>query len=339
MSDFTDKARIVFMGTPEFAVPSLAGLLEADERNNWKVVAVYTQPDRRSGRGKKVVASPVKQLAEAHEILVVQPERLRSNAEGIAQLKALAPDLIVVAAYGMILPIEVLDVPTFGAINLHASLLPAYRGASPITGAILDGLSETGNSIMLMEEGLDTGPVLAQEEEPIYPTDTTATLTERLSIQGAALLVETLPQWLDGELWPTAQDELAGEPSICRIIKKRAGEIDWQRSAAYIERMTRAYAPWPSAYTEWRDQPFKIISASVLDQACLRDLSLPNEYSDESIPPGFVVATSHGPAVGTGEALLLLHTVQPAGKRPMEIQAFLNGFPDFIHCQLPHSQS
>jgi methionyl-tRNA formyltransferase len=230
-------------------------------------------------------------------------------------LQALAPDLLVVAAYGLILPKAVLAIPRFGAINVHASLLPAYRGASPITAAILDGQRATGVSVMLMDEGMDTGPVLAQARQPIGDADTTATLSARLAGQGAALLVATLPAWLRGEVAPIAQEELPGAPSVCYTIAKEAGQIDWRQPAAFIERMTRAYTPWPSAFTAWRGEVFKLWRARVLAGIA---------------EPGRVLATPQGPAVGTGAGLLLLEQVQPAGKRAMEARSFVNGAPDFV---------
>lgn len=326
MSDIpSPTTRIIYMGTPDFAVPSLHALREMGAAQNWAVVAVATQPDRRAGRGNKVVMSPVKEAALSYEIPVLQPQNLRKEPDVIREIDALAPDLIVVAAYGMILPRSVLEIPTFGCINVHASLLPAYRGASPIHAALLDGRTETGNSIMLMDEGLDTGPVLAQTTEPIADTDTTATLTSRLAESGAKLLVQTLPHWLAGTVPPIAQEELGDEPSLCRIIKKQAGQIDWTQSAAQIERMTRAYTPWPSAFTTWRDGPFKIWEADVWDGSVLDSSVL-----DSSVAAGLVVEVADGVAVGTGDGLLRLRRVQPAGKRAMAIADLLNGAPDFV---------
>lgn len=311
------------MGTPDFAVPTLCALHDHAPAHGWALVAAVTQPDRPAGRGKQLAASPVKQQALAYGLPVLQPATLRKDSAAVEALAALAPDLLVVAAYGLILPRRVLAIPTFGCINVHASLLPAYRGASPISAAILDGVSTTGVTIMLMDEGMDTGPVLAQAEQPIQPDDTTATLSARLAEQGAALLVETLPRWLAGELPPIPQDQLPGTPSVCRQIEKEAGKIDWGLSAAAIERMTRAYTPWPSAYTTWRSEPFKIWQARVL----------PGQAA-----PGEVVKTPEGPAVGTGEGLLLLVQVQPAGKRIMEARSFLNGAPGFIGSRLGEEQ-
>lgn len=311
--------RIIFMGTPEFAAPTLHALLAAGPQHNWQVVAVATQPDRPAGRSKQPVSSPIKQAAQVAGVPVLQPASLRKDAAAVEALRHLAPDVIVVAAYGLILPQSVLEIPTFGCLNVHASLLPAYRGASPITAAILDGLTETGVTIMLMDEGMDTGPVLRQAVQPIQPDDTTATLSARLADQGAALLVATLVDWRRGAVAPVAQSALPGAPSSCRLIKKEDGRIDWTQPAALIERMTRAYTPWPSAYTQWKGEPFKIIAATVMPGAAA---------------PGQVIRTAEGAAVGTGAGLLHLRTVQPAGKRPLDVRSFLNGAPDFIGTRL-----
>lgn len=317
------STRIIFMGTPEFAVPTLRKLHESASDHDWQVCGVFTQPDRPAGRGNKLTPSPVKEYAQRHNLPVWQPLSLRKEPVTVAQLREDAPALIVVAAYGLILPKSVLQIPTFGSINVHASLLPAYRGASPITASILAGQAETGVSIMLMDEGLDTGPVLSQATEPILATDTTATLSARLAEQGADLLVATLPRWLAGEIPPVPQAELPGEISLCGRITKADGRIDWQQSAQQIERMTRAYNPWPSAYTLWRGEVFKIWEASVL--------------AGEAAP-GVIIKTAQGPAVGTGAGLLLLHTVQPAGKRALPMQSFLNGAADFVGSQFKSDQ-
>lgn len=311
--------RILFMGTPDFAVPILQALHEQGPAHGWQVVAVVTQPDRPAGRRRTLTASPVKQFAQAQGLPVLQPARLRKDPAAVDALAAQAPDVIVVAAYGLILPKSVLEIPAFGCLNVHASLLPAYRGASPIAAAILNGETETGVSIMLMDEGMDTGPVLAQEREAIRPEDTTESLSQRLAELGASLLVRTLPRWLAGEVSPIPQSDLPGTPSICRLIKKEDGQINWHKPAVQIERMTRAYTPWPSAYTFWRGQPFKIWRARVV----------PGQAE-----PGLVVQSEEGPAVGTGQDLLLLQEVQPAGKRSMDIQSFVNGAPEFVGSRL-----
>ena len=311
----SSHVRIVFLGTPAFAVPSLRSLCEQATSRGWQVVGAGTQPDRPAGRGKQLAQSPVKQYAVEQGLPVLQPASLRRDPAAVEALAALAPDLIVVAAYGLILPKSVLALPTYGCINVHASLLPAYRGASPITAALLDGRGESGVTIMLMDEGMDTGPALRQIAEPILPADTTASLSERLAEVGAALLVETLPAWLEGTIAPIPQDELPGEVSMCRLIKKEDGQIDWTRPAVHIERMVRAYMPWPAAYSTWRGEIFKVLAAGV---------------ATGRAEAGRVVTTPQGPAVGTGEGLLLLKSVQAAGKKAMPAAAFANGAQGFV---------
>ena len=311
--------RIIFMGTPAFSLPSLRLLHQEAAANHWEIVAVCTQPDRRAGRGKKAVISPVKAYALEEDIPVLQPNSFRKQPEMIDALREQAPDLYAVAAYGIILPKKVLDIPMYGSINVHASILPAYRGASPITAALLDGLAETGVSIMLQDVGMDTGPVLSQSRLEIRPADTTETLSMRLAEEGARTLLETAPGWLSGDIAPIAQDQLPGEPTLCRLIKKQDGEIDWGQPATRIERMTRAYAPWPGAYTSWNDAVFKIIEADVVDGTA---------------QPGCIVQIDGAPAVGTGAGLLRLKMVQPAGKRAMVSKSFVNGAPRFVGSRL-----
>jgi methionyl-tRNA formyltransferase len=322
-----ETIRIIFMGTPDFALPSLSVLHGMAAQTGWQVVGVVTQPDRRAGRGKKLVAGPVKKLALKHNLPVMQPGRLRrtnsppatDEPDPLAWLRMLSPDLIVVAAYGQILPPSVLEIPKYGCLNVHASLLPAYRGASPITAALLDGLTETGVTIMLMDAGMDTGPVLTQARLPVLADDTTASLSDRLAARGAELLAATVPSWLAGNAAPVAQSDLPGEPSVCRLVKKQDGRIDWTLSAARIERMIRAYTPWPAAFTTWRGRNFKLWQGSVISG---------------SAAPGHVVEINGRVAVGTGDALLALHEVQPAGKKQMALATFLNGAPDFVHSRL-----
>lgn len=313
------QTRIVYMGTPEFAVPALAALHASGPAQGWEVVGVVTQPDRPAGRGKRLIFSPVKEYALAYNLPVLQPGRLRKEADAIQALAELAPDVMVVAAYGQILPKSVLTIPPFGCLNIHASLLPAWRGASPITAALLAGDEITGVTLMLMDAGMDTGPMLAQARMAIGADDTTASLSERLAAQGAELLVANLPRWLAGEIAPTDQAHLPGAVSYCSLVKKEDGQIDWSRPAGHIERMVRAYTPWPSAFTAWKGQNFKIWQGRVVDGQAA---------------PGEVVAQAGGAAVGTGEGLLELLTVQPAGKRAMEIRSFLNGAPDFVGSRL-----
>ena len=320
------------MGTPAFALPSLSILHGLAAQMDWQVVGVVTQPDRRAGRGKKLVAGPVKRFALEQCLPVLQPmSQGRSEGRGARgqltsnpwpltpDLRMLQPDLIVVAAFGQILPPSVLEIPTYGCLNVHASLLPAYRGASPVTAALLDGLNETGVTIMLMDAGMDTGPVLTQARLPVLADDTTASLSDRLASRGAELLAETIPGWLAGDVAPVAQADLPGEPTVCRLVKKQDGQIDWTLPAARIERMIRAYSPWPAAFTSWKEQNFKLWRSSVIPGRA---------------DPGLVVEVDGRVAVGTGDGLLVLHEVQPAGKRRMAAAAFLNGALDFIGSRL-----
>ncbi len=306
--------RLVCMGTAAFAVPALERLI-----GEYAVAGVVTQPDKRAGRGRRMVISPVKKIALVHSLLVLQPKTFRS-AEAVQRLKELEPELIVVAAYGLILPPSVLAIPPYGCLNLHASLLPKYRGAAPVAAAILAGEEETGVSIILMDEGMDTGPLLAQRKVKILPEDTGESLTERLSFVGAELLVETLPGWLRGELSPQPQDD--GQASYAPPLKKADGVIDWSLSAIEIWRRVRAYYPWPSAYTLWWGKFFKILRAKPL---------LGWLGGEE---PGRVLSLADGPAVVTGQGALLLDEVQLEGRKTMRARDFARGQRDFIGSRL-----
>jgi methionyl-tRNA formyltransferase len=312
---------MVFMGTPEFAVPSLEGLIA----EGYDVVGVLTQPDRPAGRGRQLEQSPVKRAAIAHGITVQQPKTLRDGASREA-LAALAPDVIVVAAYGLILPQEVLALPRFGCVNVHGSLLPRHRGAAPIAAAILAGDAETGVSIMLMDAGVDTGPVLGMGALPIAPDDTAGSLSAKLAALGAELLVQTLPGWLAGTLAPRPQPE--GEATYAPRIEKEEGRIDWSEPAALIERRVRAYQPWPTAYTSWRDQPFKILHARAASAYPLSSAA-PDTLTGQVVGDGKKTA-----GVVTGEGILWLEEVQPAGKRAMPVASFLQGAPAFVGSRL-----
>jgi len=306
--------RVVFMGTPDFAVPSLEVLLSLPDVS---VVGVYTQPDRPAGRGGRVQSSPVKRVALREGIPVYQPLGFRKRVENVELLRDLRPDLLVVAAYGLILPPSALAVPPLGSLNVHASLLPRWRGAAPITFALLEGDAVTGVTIMLMDEGMDTGPMLTRAQEPIRADDTTASLSERLARLGAATLRETLPRWAAGKLTPTPQPEEG--VTYTRLVRKEDGHIDWSRPAVAIERAVRAYQPWPTAFTLWKGEPLKTLRSSLLPGTGV---------------PGAVVAVPGGVAVTTGEGVLRLDEVQPAGRRPMPGKAFVNGAPGFVGATL-----
>jgi methionyl-tRNA formyltransferase len=298
------------MGTPEFAVPVLEALV-----GQYQVVAVVTQPDRRFGRGRRAKLSPVKKTALAHDLPLLQPPSLR-RPEAAVELRELAPDVIVVAAFGQILPPEVLAIPPHGCLNVHASLLPRYRGAAPIAAAILAGEEQTGVTIMLMDEGMDTGPILAQAECKIEPLYTTGSLSVKLAQLGADLLVETLPRWLDGRIVPQPQDDSLA--TYCQMITKKDGLIDWSLPATDLWLRVRAYDPWPGTYTYWRDRPLKVLRA--------RRVTV--EPSSEK--PGGVISLDDGVAVVAGTDALLLEEIQLAGKKALAAQEFIRGQRDFI---------
>lgn len=303
-------ARIVFMGTPDFAVPVLQALTQTPHH----IAGVYTRPDKPAGRGNQLQASPVKQLALAQGLPVYQPTSLRKPAV-IEQLRALAPDVIIVAAFGLISPPEVLAIPPRGCINTHASLLPRHRGAAPIPAAILAGDHETGVTLMQMDAGIDTGPILAQRALPIAEDDTTGTLTPKLAHLAAELLIETLPRILAGEMTPQPQDD--AHATFTKMIHKEEGRLDWTQPAIEIARRVRAFNPWPSAYTFWNRVQLKILRASAAD--FLTDTE-----------PGRVIQAQKEIAVATGKGALILREVQLAGKRAMRIEEFVRGQKMFV---------
>ena len=310
--------RVVFMGTPEFAVPSLEHLI----LNQYQVVAVYTQPDRPAGRGRSMVPSPVKKAALTRALPVLQPVSLKDK-DAVAQLAGFSPDVIVVAAYGQILPQSVLDIPGYGCINIHPSLLPKYRGASPVAAAILSGDDFTGVSIMLLDRGLDTGPVFIRAAVPVSPQDTTGSLTAKLSLVAAGLLQEVLVRWPRGEIAPQSQNE--SEATCCGQFTKEEGEIDWELPAVDIWRRVRAFNPWPGCYTRWRGRQLKIIEA----------VPLPREGIIET---GKVVALDREEAafgVCTGDGVLGILQVQLEGKRVRSAAEFFRGQRDFSGAVLP----
>lgn len=302
--------RIVFMGTPQFAVPTFLALTD-----RYPVVGVVTQPDRPAGRGRAVAASPVKQAAMARGIPVFQPRTLRTE-EAVDHLAAWQPELIVVAAFGQILPRSILELPRHGCLNVHASLLPRHRGAAPIPAAILAGDATTGITIMRMDEGMDTGPILAQSEVPIQPEDTTASLTHRLAHLGADLLLDLLPRWLRDEIEPRPQDH--SQATYCRPLRKEDGLLDWSRSAVELDRQVRACDPWPGAYTTWQGQMLKVWRTR------------PRSEWQGGGRPGQIVSLQPGIGVVTGEGVLELGTVQLAGRKPMAVELFARGQRGFI---------
>ena len=318
----TGAKSLVFMGTPDFGVPILYRLV----RDGYNISAVVTQPDRPAGRGRQLAPPPVKVAALKLGLPVYQPDRAR-DPEFIVQLRNLSPTAIIVAAFGQILPRAILEIPAMGAINVHASLLPDLRGASPIAEAIARGYRRTGVTIMLMDEGLDTGPVLAQRPVDIEPEDTAESLSQRLSEVGAELLSETLPRWFAGEIQPVPQDHSAA--TYTKPLTKESGRVDWNLPAEKIERLCRAYYPWPGCYTRWDDKIVKLLKVKAVSQWAGRD------------EPGRVVLLSEGdkgrqqlPAVATGAGVLIIESLQLEGRKPLSGAEFLRGSRGFIGAKL-----
>ena len=298
--------RIVFMGTPEFALPSLRSLVD-----HYSIIGVITQPDRPAGRKKIMTPPPVKLLAMELGIPTFQPVQLK-NSEALDQLFKWQPDLIVVTAFGQILKPEILNLPKHGCINVHASLLPRWRGAAPITAAILNGDDISGVTIMVMDSGIDTGPILAQATVEISPADDRISLERRLAQIGATLLIETISQYLTGAIIPRSQNE--EKATYSKMSKKEDGHINFYSSVKHIERMIRAYNPWPGTFVIWNNNRLNILKASVQEQ------DLIGEYQ-----PGKPIIYHQMPAVICSDGILVLNEVQVAGKNTIPGQSFLAG--------------
>jgi methionyl-tRNA formyltransferase len=301
------------MGSPAFAVPSLKVLAE-----NYLVVAVVSQPDRPAGRGRETTAPDTKIFATDAGIPVFQPERVQ-DPDAISWIADLEPEMTIVAAYGQILPQSLLDLPEHGSLNVHASLLPRWRGAAPIQAAIHNGDKETGVTIMQMDAGLDTGPILSQRTIMLEAEDTGGTLTERLSHAGASLLIDTIPPYLAGDIAPRAQDETLA--THAPMLSKRDGKLDLQATAEQLVRQIRAFNPWPGSFLMWGDRRLAVKRA--------------HTASHNGAATGKVTIIENAPAVATREGMLVLDIIQPAGKRAMSGEAFIRGAPDFVGAQLP----
>ena len=311
--------RLVFMGTPSFAVPVLAGLTGLD---GWDVAGVYTPPDRPAGRGRKAQSSPEKESALEHGIPVHQPASLRS-AEAQAELAALQPDAIIVAAYGKLLPPPVLELPPLGCFNLHPSLLPRHRGPSPVATAIMEGDRVTGVTLMLLNEGMDTGPLIASQEYQLAGDETAEGLTQTLFGLGGELLRENLPRWQSGELKAMPQDDSLA--TVTRKLDRADGLADWTLNAEKLERRARAFTPWPGLFTDWNGSRVKLVEVSVLPGwSGGEDVGVVVETEDSIVPA----------AVVTAQGLLGLKTIQLEGRRPMAVSDFLRGAPGFIGARL-----
>ncbi len=315
--------RVIYMGTPRFALAPLEALIQGAPPGKvlpqgYELVTVITRPDKPVGRGQEIIFSPVKALALAHGLPVWQPGSLK-RAENIEALAAYHADLYIVAAFGQILPQAVLDQPHYGTLNIHASLLPKYRGVSPISEAILQDDSETGVTIMLLDAGVDTGPTLLKKSLAIAKDETTGSLTARLAELGAQALLEVLPGWIAGRLKPEPQaEELA---SHTKLLRREDGEINWQLPAAVLARKVRAYTPWPGTYSHWRGKRIKILSAST-------------RTAGQTLVPGTVTAGEEAGhkmlAIVSAAGLLVVKQVQLEGKKAMSVEEFLRGYPQIV---------
>jgi len=302
--------RIIFMGTPKFSADILSILL----KNGYDIVGVFTQPDKKVGRKQMLEESPVKILAKKNDIATFTPRKM--DPENIEKIRQLSPDLIVLVAYGKILPQAVLDIPKFGAVNIHPSLLPKFRGSSPIQNALLTGEDSTGTTIMLMDAGMDTGDILRQEEVAIGPDETYPELEERLIDVSSRLLLEVLPELLEGEIVPLKQD--SAKATYCRLIKKADGQIDWNSSADDIYAKFRAFASWPGIFTYWDSKRIKLNKVRL-------------EQGDfTSFQPGEVFSENGKVLIKAGISAIAVEEIQPEGKSNMKMEDFLNSRPNFI---------
>ena len=304
--------KVVFMGTPAFAVPTLEALLNSE----FPVVGVVTQPDRPRGRGQALSASPVKGLAQARRLPILQPEKMK-QPEFLKNLEQWGPEVIVVTAFGRILPKLILDLPPRGCINVHASLLPQYRGAAPIQWALINGESETGITTMLMDEGMDTGAILLQERMAIIPEETAGELAVRLAKAGGTLLLETLRRWKAGELTPVEQD--GTQATLAPMLKKEDGSLPWDRSAVEIANRIRGLSPWPGAYTFCQQERLTIWKGSPL-------VGHPDARAGEGSPGTIVGVGKENLLVRTGSGLLSVTELQPANRKRMSVTQFLTGY-------------
>src|SRR3990172_5477331 len=300
--------RVVFFGTPEFAVPSLRALAK-----HFSVVGVVTQPDRPAGRGRRPQPPPVRQASRELGLPDFQPEKVRSP-EALAALTDWAPEVVVVAAYGQILPASILSLPPKGCVNVHASLLPRWRGATPVQASLLHGDAATGVTIMQMDEGLDTGPILAQQVLTIRPDHNAGTLTSELADMGAQLLIETLPSFVAGELTPTTQDDRLA--TLAPRLRSSDASLDPRSSASRLVCQVRALSPKPGARLDWGEKRLRVLDARALP--------------GPAHPPGTVLALASEPAMATGDGLLVLDLVQLPGGRPASGKAFLAGHRSFV---------
>ncbi len=305
-----NKTRLIFMGTPDFAVPGLQALLNEP---NFDIVGVFTQTDKPVGRKQLLTPPPIKTLSLANKIRLFQPLKIKDETETIKELK---PDLIVVTAYGKIIPQAILDIPTYGCLNVHASLLPKYRGAACLNAPILNGDTETGVTIMKMEAGLDTGPILRQSKISLNGRETLSEIHDRLSQLGAEILIPTIQDFLNGKIKPVAQDD--SQASYIKTLKKEDGRIDWAKSALEIERLIRAYTPWPGAHSLLNGKMVKILTVD-------NNIVAINKHKI-----GQTFLHDNKLSIQCGQDSLLILKLQTEGGRPLDVKTFLNGNSDFV---------
>lgn len=311
------------MGTPEFSLAALESLIKSDFI---EVIAIVANPDRPVGRNQTMTPPPTKILAQQHNIPVLQPDRIR-KPEWIEKIRELKPELIVVAAFGQIIPKDILDVPKYKSINIHGSMLPKLKGASPIQYAILEGYKKTGATIMIMDELMDHGPILTQQEIELDEKETSETLFKKMSPIGANLLMATLLDWISGKLQPQEQNH--NEATLTKIISKEDGKIIWSETAEKIERQVRAFNPWPGTFCIFKDQSgnekrLKILDADVANREDTTDNNFGYLHSDDK----------SNLLVNTGKNYLKLNKIQPEGKNPMNAQEFLNGYAFLLNSSL-----
>jgi len=309
-----NKIRTILMGTPEFAENIFRKFCDA-LRDKFEIIAVVTAQDKPIGRKQILTPSPVKKWALENNLPVLQPDKIR-NPEWIEKIKALNPDLIILVAYGQIIPEEILNIPKYKALNIHPSLLPKYRGASPIQSVILCGETETGVCLMIMDKEMDHGEIIASEKLSIKDNVSFAGLSQQLSDLGANLLIKTLPDWIEGKI--KAQEQNHNQATFCKLIKKEDGKIDWNKSAQEIERQIRAFRKWPESYTDFNGKVLKILEAG-----------FENKKTDYKIGEVFLDENKNL-CVQTGNGILILNTVQLEGKNPVSAKEFLNGHKEII---------
>ena len=306
MAENSNELKVIYMGTPDFAVPPLEAMIRA----GYDIRLVVTQPDRPKGRGKKTQPTPVKELAERNGIRVLQPARIKENEEFLGELREADPDIIIVAAYGKILPKAILDLPRLGCVNIHASLLPRFRGAAPIQRCIIEGDEKTGVTLMYMAEGMDTGDMIARSETEVSRKNA-GELTKELSVLGAELLLEYLPRIAAGEVNAEKQDDRLA--TYAPMVEKSEGKLDFSGDAYALERMIRGLSPSPGTFTDYRGQRMKVRKAEV------------QEIGAHETPGTVLSADEHGIAVACGSHILLITELQMPGKKPMEVADFLRG--------------